>query len=55
MVFKAFNNSTSLNSLIFTFLVFRAYLQLINTDVPSPMVSQRANTLKKAMEEIKKI
>ena len=55
MAFKTLNNSTSPNSLIPTLLVFRAYLQLINTDIPSPTVSQRANALKKAMEEIKKI
>ena len=33
MVFKAFNNSISPNGLIPTLLVFKAYLQLINTDV----------------------
>ena len=55
MVFKALNNSTGLNGLVFTFLVFGAYPQLINTNVSLSTVSQRANALKKAMEEIKKI
>ena len=55
MVFKAFNNFTSLNSLIPTLLVFRVYLQFINTDILLPIISQRANALKKAMKEIKKI
>ena len=55
MVFKALNNFTSPNSLISTLLVFGAYLQLINTDIPLPTISQRANALKKAIEEIKKI
>ena len=32
MAFKAINNSTSPNSLIPTLLVFRVYLQLINTN-----------------------
>ena len=33
MAFKALNNSTSLNGLVPTLLVFRAYPQLINTDI----------------------
>ena len=55
MVFKALNNFINFNSLIPTLLVFGVYLQLINTNIPLPIVSQRANALKKAMEEIKKI
>ena len=55
MVFKAFNDFTGPNSLIPTLLVFGAYPWLIDTDVPLPMVNQRANALKKAMGEIKKI
>ena len=55
MVFKALNNFAGFNGLIFTLLVFRAYLQLINTNVLLLMVSQRANALKKVIEEIKKI
>ena len=55
MAFKALNNFTSPNGFIFTLLVFRAYPQLINTDVFLFIVSQRANTLKKAIKEIKKI
>ena len=39
MAFKALNNSTSPNSLVFTFIVFGAYLQLINTDVLLLIVS----------------
>ena len=39
MAFKALNNSASPNSLIPTLLVFRAYPQLINTNVFLPMVS----------------
>ena len=55
MVFKALNNFISPNSLIPTFLVFKTYLQLINTNIPSPTVNQRANAIKKAIEKIKKI
>ena len=39
MVFKALNNSISPNGLILTFLVFRAYPQFINTNIPLPTVS----------------
>ena len=55
MAFKALNNFINFNSLIPTLLVFGVYLQLINTNIPSPTVSQRANTLKKVMEKIKKL
>jgi len=55
MEFKALNDSASPNGLVPTLLVFGAYLRLVNTDAPLPTVSQRANALKKAMEEIKKI
>ena len=33
MVFKALSNSISPNSFIFIFIVFRAYLQLVNTNI----------------------
>jgi len=55
MVFKALNDSAGPNGLVPTLLVFGAYPRLINTDALLPTVSQRANALKKAMEEIKKI
>ena len=55
MAFKALNNFISPNGLIPTFLVFGAYPRLINTNMPLFTVSQRANTLKKVIEEIKKI
>ena len=55
MAFKALNDSAGPNGLVPTLLVFGAYLWLVNTDAFLPTVSQRANALKKAMEEIKKI
>ena len=55
MVFKALNDSAGPNGLVPTLLVFGAYPRLVNTDAPLPTVSQRANALKKVMEEIKKI
>ena len=38
MAFKAINNSVGLNGLIPTLLVFRAYLCIVKSDVPNPMV-----------------
>ena len=55
MVFKALNDSTSPNGFISTFLVFKAYSQLINPDTLSLTISQKANALKKAIKEIKKL
>ena len=55
MAFKAINNFIGLNSLIPTLLVFRAYLYIIKSDTPNPIVVKRAAALKKAIEEVKKL
>ena len=55
MAFKAINDSVGLNSLIPTLLVFRAYLCIIKSNIPNPIVVKRAAALKKAMEEVKKL
>ena len=38
MAFKAINNSVGLNGLIPTLLVFRAYLYIVESNVPNPIV-----------------
>ena len=55
MAFKAINDSIGLNSLIPTLLVFRAYLCIVKSDTPNPIVVKWVAALKKAMEEIKKL
>jgi hypothetical protein len=55
MAFKAINDSTGPNGLIPTLLVFRAYLYIVESDAPNPIVVKRAAALKKAMEEVKKL
>ena len=55
MAFKAFNNTTGLNSLVFTLLVFGAYLYIAKLDIPLPTVIQRVNAVKKAIVEICKL
>jgi len=55
MAFKAINNSAGPNSLIFTLLVFGAYLYIVESDAPNPTVIKQAVALKKAIEEVKKL
>ena len=55
MAFKAINDSIGLNGFIPTLLVFRAYLYIVKSDAPNPIVVKWAAALKKAMEEVKKL
>jgi hypothetical protein len=55
MAFKAINDSTGPNSLIPTLLVFRAYLYIVKSNTPNPIVIKQAAALKKAIEEVKKL
>ena len=38
MAFKAINNSTGPNGLIPTLLVFRAYLRIVKSNAPNPII-----------------
>ena len=55
MAFKVINNFIGLNSLIPTLLVFGAYLYIIKSNTPNPIVVKWAAALKKAIEEVKKL
>ena len=55
MAFKAINNFIGPNGFIPTLLVFGAYPRIVKSDVPNFTVVKRAVTLKKAMEEVKKL
>ena len=55
MAFKVINNSIGPNGLIPTLLVFGAYLYIVKSDAPNPIVIKQAAALKKAMEEVKKV
>ena len=55
MAFKALNDTASLDGLVPTLLVFGAYPRMAELDTPSPTVTQRANAVKKAMVEIRKL
>jgi len=52
MAFKAINNTAGLEGLVPTLLVFRAYPQMVKSDALSPLVTQRAAAIKKAIVEI---
>jgi hypothetical protein len=55
MAFKALNDTAGLDGLVPTLLVFGAYPRMTELDAPSPTVTQRANAVKKAMAEIRKL
>jgi len=55
MAFKAINDSTGPDGLIPTLLVFGAYLYIVESNAPNPIVIQQAAALKKAIEEVKKL
>jgi hypothetical protein len=55
MAFKAINDSAGPDGLVPTLLVYGAYPRLSETDVPAPLVMQRALALKKATAEIQRI
>ena len=55
IAFKAINDFIGPNSLIPTLLVFRAYLCIVKSDAPNPIVVKRAAVFKKAIEEVKKL
>ena len=55
MAFKVINNFIGPNGLIPTLLVFKAYLCIVKSNAPNPIVTQRAAALKKAIEEVKKL
>jgi hypothetical protein len=52
MAVKAINDSAGLNRLIPTLLVFGAYLQLTEIDLPSPLVVRRAKAIRATMKEV---
>jgi hypothetical protein len=55
MAFKALNNTTGPDGLVPTLLVFSAYLQMAKLDALSPLITQWANAIKKAIIEIRKL
>jgi hypothetical protein len=54
MTFKVINNSIEFDELIFTLLMFDAYFRMIEINVSSLTITQRAIATRKAMTEIQK-
>jgi hypothetical protein len=54
MTFKTINDSIELNDLISTLLVFDAYSRMIEMNVSSSIIIQRAIVMKKTMNEVRK-
>ena len=55
MAIKAINNTVSLDGLVPTLLVYRAYLRISKLDPPAPSITERAAAIQKAMAEIVKL
>ena len=55
MAIKAINNTASLNRLVPTLLVYRAYLKISKLDPPTPSIIERAAAIQKAIAKIVKL
>ena len=55
MAIKAVNNTTSLDGLVSTLLIYRAYLRINNLDPPALFIIEQAAVIQKAIAEIVKL
>jgi len=55
MAVKAVNDTTSLDGLVPTLLVYGAYLRISNLDPPTPSITEQAAAIRKAIAEIVKL
>ena len=55
MAVKAINNTTGLNRLVPTLLVYRAYLKISKLDPPTLFITKQVTAIWKAMTEIVKL
>jgi len=55
MAVKAVNNTTGLNGLVSTLLVYGAYLRMSNLNPPAPSITEQAAAIRKAIAEIVKL
>ena len=55
MAVKAVNNTTGLDGLVPTLLVYGAYPRISNLDPPAPSITERAATIRKVMAKIVKL
>ena len=55
MAVKAINNTTGLNGLVFTLLVYRAYLRISKLDPFALFIIEQATIIRKAIAKIVKL
>lgn len=55
MTIKIINHKTGFNSLISTFLVFRAYLYILEYNVLTPTITKRSAVIKNVMKKMQKV
>ena len=55
MAVKAINNTTGLDRLVLTLLVYGTYLKINNLDPPAPSIIEQAAAIQKAMAKIVKL
>jgi len=55
MAIKAVNNTTSLNGLVPTLLVYGAYLRISNLGLTTPSITEQAAVIQKVIAEIVKL
>src|SRR6266567_6066242 len=55
MAVKAVNNTTGLNRLVPTLLVYRAYLRISKLDPPALSITERAAVIQKAIAKVVKL
>jgi hypothetical protein len=55
MSFKAFNDSTNFDDLIFTLFMFEAYFKMIEMNAFSLTITQRSIVMRKTMNEVQKL
>jgi hypothetical protein len=52
---KAINNLAGLDRIVSTFLVFRAYPQITKIDTLSPSIIKRAEAIRVAIKEVRRL
>ena len=55
MAVKAINDTAGLNGLVFTLLVYGAYLRINNLDPPALFITKQAAVIQKVMAKIVKL
>ena len=55
MAVKAVNDTTGLDGLVPTLLVYGAYLRISNLDPPAPFITEQATIIQKAIAKIVKL